>query len=131
VIVRAATNAPIGKTAKQVLNEAADHIERNGKSVGTYFHDPGRNPIDWAPRRIEWANVPMCALGAISYKTNGRPVQGIYVDIVELEAIGALTLQIGINTTTAPDARDVVANWSDRNSVTTVVDGLREAAAQL
>lgn len=104
------------KTTKQILLEAADHIERYGK-IEESFVDPvylDANAYDHAP---------MCAIGALNYVAVGDPLGPGHPAV---EARNALCDYVNTFRTEGH-----IYAWSDSHSAAEVVDGLRGAAASI
>jgi hypothetical protein len=126
----------VSKTAKQVLNEAANHIERNGKAKGSFAATAQDTPgaISFPDIADVWKRSKMCALGAISYAAGGNPNGTFPVPPEERQALRALgnTPRAGAFGSTLVGIDELgIADWSDSSDAETVVAILREVAATL
>lgn len=113
------------KTPQQILNLAADLIDRNGKANGSFITNYGGTykPV---------GQCRMCPLGAIGYVTTGD-VHG-YREEASAGAVRLLMDSLGVERwgsweNERRDAIVVIGDWSDGNSKDDVVARLREVAS--
>lgn len=130
------------KTTREILIEAAELIERNGKAEGAFV---------WEVPGIPWANSPMCAVGAIREATGWHAkcpagkclaedsYQSSYAEwlTVRNRAYRVLVDHLLTNALAYEPSRNrresigIIVDWSDNHDAATVVSELRAAAGEL
>lgn len=103
------------RMTRQILNQAADLIERNGKAEGAFAETQPGVPL---------ADQKMCALGAIGYAACEMPIN------YGRKAVDALRRHLALDAvcTDSGLSAATVADWSDWSDDRTVIEGLRGAA---
>lgn len=111
-------------TVRQLLSDAADHMEKYGKTEGQWIQRRRNVPDD---------QCPSCAMGAMTMVLEPLAVSPNFLSSVENRAlVRQAELQIashlGLEVRNLGGFGDVV-DWSDNHTQDEVVAGLRAAAA--